>query len=149
MAKVKIQKKEKSKKEGTSELGKFGVTNYRVGDFLIRLKNAALARRKNVEAPASKFVKKVADVLEKEGYIENISQKGNTLSLDIVYRKKEPVLTDIRLVSKPGFRLYMSVEEMEKKKGPSILIISTPKGIMTSKEAIKKRVGGEVIAEIL
>lgn len=136
-----------NKTNKTSMSGK--TTNYPVGDFLIRLKNAVLADKKTLEVPLSRLVKEVAKALAKEKFLEEVSEKEGRLFLRIAYHKKEPILSDIRLVSKPGLRVYMSAKEIGKKKGPSIFIISTPKGVMTSKEAIKKNLGGEVIAEIL
>ncbi len=144
--------KPKVKSENKIKLNKFKefkTTNYNVGDFLIRLKNASLARKKVLKVASYSLVREIAKVLEKQGYVKIDSDKGQVLELSIVYSHKEPVLNDIRLISKPGLRVYMSVEEIESKKGPSIFLISTPKGVMTSKEAIKRRLGGEVIAEIV
>lgn len=124
------------------------MVNYPVGDFLIRIKNAALARKKLVEVQGTKAIKAVADVLKKEGFLESVDKKGKKLSLRLSYMKKEPVLLGLKLVSKPGLRIYMGVEELEAIKGPSIFVLSTPKGVISSKEAIKKRLGGEVIVEI-
>lgn len=123
-------------------------TNYPLGDFLIRIKNAALARRKEVSAKNIKFVNEVAKVLKKEGIINDIKKEKDQLRITLAYSKKEPVLLDLKLVSKPGLRIYVDVDELEARRSPSYYIISTPKGILTSKEAIKNRVGGEVIAEI-
>ena len=125
------------------------MNNYPVGDFLIRFKNASLARHKQLEVNSNKKIKAVADVLEKEGYITEVKEEKGKIFLKIVYRKKEPILTQIKLVSKPGIRIYKSADELGKVKGPSKFIVSTPKGVMSSSDAIKKRLGGEVIAEIL
>lgn len=123
--------------------------NYPIGDFLIRIKNASLAGRKTVDFPATKFTVSVAKSLVKEGYLDDVQVDKGVLKTSLSYRKKEPVITGIKLVSKPGLRIYIKVEDLEKWKSPSILILSTPKGVMSSREAIKKRFGGEVIAEIL
>lgn len=128
---------------------RFGVNNYPVGDFLIRLKNAGLARQRIVEVPFTKLVRDVAKILEREGYLDEVSVKGGAVLARLKYKKKEPVLLNIHLVSRPGLRVYMGVDALAKKKGPSIFVVSTPQGIVMSKDAIKKRVGGEVIAEIL
>ncbi len=126
------------------------MTNYPVGDFLIRIKNAAMARRHDVTFPRNKLLLEVAKVLEKEGYVSKISQKDDTFSLRLVYKHKKPVLMDIKLVSRPGLRIYMNVDEIIeiKRKGISTLIISTPKGLMSAQDAIKKRLGGEIIAKV-
>lgn len=114
-------------------------------DFLIRIKNAALARKKEVKLPAGKKVRAVAEVLKRLGYLEEIGEEKVVLS----YKNKKPVLLDLKLVSKPGLRIYLGVSEMEKVKGPFLYLLSTPKGILSSKEAIKQRVGGEVIAKLI
>lgn len=132
-----------------AKISKKRVGNYPVGDFLVRIKNASLARRKVVEFPAYKFVVSVAKALQKEGYLREVKEDGVILKAALSYKKKEPLVTNVKLVSKPGLRIYMKYEELEKIKSPSILIISTPKGVMSSKEAINKKLGGEVIAEIL
>jgi small subunit ribosomal protein S8 len=125
------------------------VGNYPVGDFLIRLKNASLARKKRIEFPAYNFVVSVAKALKKEGYLREVRTKDGVLEAALSYMKKEPLLTDIKIVSKPGVRIYMKKEELEKIKSPSIFILSTPKGVMSSKEAISNNLGGEVIAKVL
>lgn len=122
--------------------------NYPIGDFLIRVKNASLARNHEIVVTNSKLVESVAHLLEKEGYLEGIKKEKGKLSVRLSYRKKEPVILGLKLVSSPGLRVYKGVFELEKKKGPSTFIVSTPKGIMSAMGAIKKRLGGEVIAEI-
>ncbi len=122
--------------------------NYPVGDFLIRIKNCALARKGEFEVMSTKLIREVAKVLKKEGFLQEISENKDKLVVRLAYRKKEPVILDIKLVSKPGLRVYHSLKELEKKRKPSVYVLSTPKGIMTDREAIKKKVGGEVIAEI-
>ena len=62
---------------------------------------------------------------------------------------KKPILSDLKIVSKPGLRVYIEVRDLEKRRKPSIYLISTSKGILSSREAIKQRVGGEIIAEVL
>jgi small subunit ribosomal protein S8 len=123
--------------------------NYPVGDFLIRLKNAGMAGKSVVFVKKSKLIRAVADALKKEGFLDEIEEEKGVLLVKLSFRKKEPVLLNIRLVSKPGLRVYMNVEELIAKKGPSVVILSTPLGIMSAKDAIKKEVGGEVIAEVL
>ncbi len=122
--------------------------NYPVGDFLIRIKNTVLASNREFDVASTKFIKQVAKVLEKARYLEKVEEKDGRLTIRLAYHKKEPVLMDIKLVSKPGLRVYMAADELEKKKGPSVYILSTSKGVMTSREAIKHRLGGEVIAEV-
>lgn len=125
------------------------MTNYPVGDFLIRLKNASLARKKDVVVPMSKLIKSLALTLKDLGYLSQVEEEEGNLRVKIAYHKKEPLLSDVRIISKPGLRVYMGVEELRKRRGPYIALVSTPKGIMSSKKAIKERLGGEVIAEVL
>jgi len=90
----------------------------------------------------------LAKTLKKEGILEKVEVKKEILTVIIKYHKKEPILIDLKLVSKPGLRIYMGVPELLKKRGASTYIISTPQGILSTKDAIKKNLGGEVIAEI-
>jgi len=130
-------------------VGEMAKVNYPVGDFLIRIKNAARARKRELVVSETKAIKAVAKVLEKEGFLEKVTREKGELLVRLAFHRKEPVLLDLKLVSKPGLRIYMGVEELEKIKKPSILILSTSKGVMSSREAIKKRLGGEVIVEVL
>lgn len=124
------------------------MTNYPVGDFLIKIKNAALARRKDVTISYSKLVHSISEVLKKERYLSEVKKVENNLVVKVAYFKKEPAILQLRLVSKPGKRVYAGCDELRDHKGPSFFLVSTPQGIMTSKEAVKKNIGGEVIAEI-
>lgn len=140
--------KQQKAKQKTS-LVKYGGVNYPIGDFLIRVKNAALAGRKDVLARDTKLVYSVAQALKRAGYLEKVVKKDGIVLVSLSFKKKRPLLLDIHLVSKPGLRVYKSVEEVEGKKGPSTLLLSTPNGILTSKEAVQKRAAGEVLAEVL
>lgn len=123
-------------------------TNYPVGDFLIRIKNTGLACKREVVMQKTKLVKSVADALKKEGYLHEVTENDGKITVRLAYRRKEPVLLDLKLISKPGLRIYMGVDELEKIKRPSIFILSTPRGVMSSADAIRKRVGGEVLVEV-
>lgn len=132
-----------------TRISKRKVGNYPVGDFLVRIKNASLARRKVVEFPSFKFVVCVAKALQKLGYLREVKVDKDVLKVTLSYKKKEPLITNVKVVSKPGLRIYMKSEDLEKIKKPSVFIVSTPKGVMSSKEAIDKNLGGEVVAEVL
>lgn len=123
-------------------------TNYPVGDFLIRIKNAAQAKNRVVEDSSTNKKLAIAKVLETAEFIEDVKSKDGVLSLSLKFSHKSPVLMDLRLVSKPGRRVYYKLSDIEAKKGPSIFLVSTPKGILTTKEAKKIGSGGEIIAEI-
>ena len=123
-------------------------SNFPVGDFLTRLKNSALAGQKSFQVKNTKLIKSVALKLKSERYLTEVKEEKGELFITISIVSKKPVLINVKSVSKPGLRIYMDVDEIEKKRGPSIFIISTSKGIKTDKEAIKESLGGEVIAEI-
>ncbi len=115
---------------------------------MIKIKNAAMAKNKKVECTANKQIVAVAQSLKKLGFLEEVKKDGRILTLSLAFKEKRPVLINLKLISKPGLRIYQGVEEIEGKKGPSTLLVSTPKGILSSREVIKQRAGGEVIAEI-
>lgn len=127
---------------------KMGLITFPIGDFLIRIKNAARAKYKTVKFPFNKLAFQVAKVLEKEKMLTEVKKQEHDLVVNLVYQKKEPVISDIKLVSKPGLRIYMDVTKISEKKGSSFYVISTPKGIMVSRDAIKNNLGGEVLVEI-
>ncbi len=124
-------------------------TNYPVGAFLISLKNASMAKNKLVTVKANNEIVAIAEALKKLGYVDEVKKDKEMLNVSLAFRFKKPVLMNLKLVSKPGLRIYMGVDEIEKKKGPSTYLISSPKGIISTRDAVKTRTGGEVIAEIL
>ncbi len=123
-------------------------SNYPVGDFLIRIKNAAKTRQKELTVRNSKIINAVAETLNGLGYLDKVQVEDSQITVSLAYHQKKPILYDIKLISKPGLRVYKSVEEIEATKGPFLLILSTNKGVMSSEKAIKERVGGEVIARV-
>lgn len=123
-------------------------TNYPIGDFLIRIKNCVLAGNKYVEAKSTNLVKNTAKTLERAGFLSKVETKNGKIKVLVSYKNKKALLMDLKLISKPGRRVYMSCEDLENHKGPSIYILSTNQGILSSQEALKKRVGGEVIAKV-
>jgi len=125
------------------------VTNYSVGDFLIRIKNVAMAGNKEVVVKSNKKLVSIAEALKKMGFLDSVEDKKEVLTVKLTFKNKKPRLMNIKLVTKPGLRVYAGVDELSKKKSPSVLLISTPKGVMSSLSAIKSGMGGEVIAEIL
>lgn len=124
------------------------MVNYPVGDFLIRVKNAALAGRFEIVTPMTKMIVATAEVLKSEGFVSSIEQKEGELVITLRKHAKEPVLLGLTLISRPGLRQYMNFNEIMSKKGPEVYIISTPVGVISSRAAKKKVVGGEVIAKV-
>lgn len=124
-----------------------------VGDMLTRVRNAALAHKKTVELPSSKLKVAVAKLLVREGYLvsaEEVSgDQGKMLKLVLVYEGKEPHLTGVKRVSKPGLRWYINKKKIPVVMGGAgIAIISTPQGVMSGKDARTRGVGGELLCEV-
>jgi small subunit ribosomal protein S8 len=120
-----------------------------ISDFLIRLQNAAMARKTDVSLPLSRMKLSIAEILHREGYLETIAHKANTLSVSLTYKNGRPVITGVKRISKPSRRMYMGVHELKPiKRGHGLLVLSTPAGVLTGKEARLKRVGGEALFEI-
>ncbi len=118
-----------------------------VADALIRIKNGYQVGKVIVAIKFSKLILKLAKLLEKEGYLLGVEQKGREIIVTLKYQSRVPVLTDIKRVSKPSLRVYKGVNDLPRVlNGLGIAIISTPKGLMTDKEARKLKVGGEVLA---
>ncbi len=121
-------------------------------DFLIRIKNAARAGKKDITAPASNFCVNITDLLKRYGFVTNYSlTKGPkpNISLELSYDGNQPKITDIKIISKPGCRVYEKVSSLPWGKTPkSLIIISTSAGVISQKEAKTKKLGGEVIAEV-
>lgn len=125
------------------------MTNYQVADFLIRLKNASMANIKQIEFKNTKIVSAVAKTLKKEGFLDTVTEKDGLITVTLSIFRKKPVLTNVKIISRPGLRIYMNVDELESIKTPEMFIISTPKGVMSHKDAIKQRLGGEVISKVI
>ena len=123
-----------------------------IADMLTRIRNANSAKHDSVKVPASNMKKAIAQILVDEGYIKSFTVeedgKQGIMEVQLKYGpNKSQVITGLRRVSKPGLRIYTNCEDMPKvMKGLGIAILSTPKGVMTDKDARKANVGGEVLA---
>ena len=123
-----------------------------IADMLTRIRNANSARHDTVDVPASNMKKSIAQILLDEGYIKayTVVDNGNQGTIHITLKylaKKQPVISGLRRVSKPGLRIYAGAEELPKVlKGLGIAIVSTSKGVMTDKKARENHIGGEVLA---
>lgn len=125
------------------------MTNYHIADFLIRLKNASMANIKEVTMPSTNLIEAVAKTLKFEKYLSDVSVKDGKITVKLAIYMKRPVLANVTVISRPGLRIYMNVDEIEAIKSPDVYILSTPKGVMSGKQAIKARTGGEVIAKVI
>lgn len=125
-----------------------------IADLLTRIRNASRAKHATVDVPASNMKKAIAQILVDEGYIKDFTvtedAKQGVISITLKYTETgAPVITGLRRVSKPGLRIYTSCEDMPKvMRGIGTAIISTPKGVMTDRQARKENVGGEVLAYV-
>ena len=128
---------------------KQSATNYPVGDFLIKLKNASMAGNKEVKVVTSNKILAIAEALKKLGFLDSVKKEKDEITVGLTFKNKKQLLMDVKLVSKPGLRIYMGAAEIEKKKGPSIFLLTSPNGIISSLQAVKMNQGGEVIAELL
>lgn len=128
--------------------------NYQVADTVIRIKNAALAKRRKTFLPYSKMNKAIARILVKEQFLSGITEEEQdgrkVLVAAIAYDKRVPMFTDVTIVSKPSLRVYTKAKSMNRrpKKGLGVIVVSTSQGIMTEQEAAKKEIGGEMLFKI-
>ncbi len=127
-----------------------------IADFLTRIRNAVKANHKVVEAPASKMKLEIARILFEQGYILAYKQEADekgfpSIKVALKYHAatKTNAIKGLQRVSRPGLRRYSSAADMPKvQNGLGIAIVSTPKGIMTDKQARRENVGGEVLCFI-
>lgn len=128
--------------------------NHRVSDLIIRIKNATRARRKEVVFDNLKINKAICKVLVTEGFLEsfetNVKDDKKVIVAKIKHEKRVPNFTDVLVVSKPSLRKYTRAYEIPgiQKKGRHTIILSTNKGIMTGREALKRNMGGEILFRI-
>lgn len=124
-----------------------------IADMLTRIRNAAAARHTRVSIPASKMKLAIARVLKEEGYIKDIEilkdTPQGTIRLTLSYVDKQPVLTQLKRVSKPGLRVYTKRANIPRVRGgQGIAILSTPQGLMSGHRAYVQGLGGEVVCYV-
>ena len=125
-----------------------------LGDMLTRIRNGQQRRRNVVQTPGSKLRARVLDVLKSEGYIRDYAttEHGNgrtEFAIELKYYDGKPVIRSIERVSKPGRRVYSSVDTLPRvSDGLGITIVSTPQGVMADHEARDRNVGGELLCKI-
>ena len=126
-----------------------------LGDMLTRIRNGQHAGKTTIVSPASKMRENVLAVLQNEGYIRGYGVEkaseggGETHRIELKYHDGEPVIKEIARVSKPGRRVYSKVTDLKPVyNGLGILILSTPKGIMSDNQARDENVGGEVLCRV-
>lgn len=124
-----------------------------IADMLTVIRNAQSVSKEAVKVPFSKFKFEIAKTLEKNGFVGKVEKKGRgikrVIEIDLKYKDKMPVISNIKRISKPGQRIYSSSKDIKSvRSGYGISVISTPKGLMTNREARKQNIGGEIICEI-
>jgi small subunit ribosomal protein S8 len=124
-----------------------------IADFITRIRNAGKAGHKYVEIPASKIKLGISEILKDQGFIQDYEfvddgVQGN-IKVTLRYYKRKPVIKNIKRLSKPGRRIYSSVDKLPRvNNGLGIAIISTSKGVMTSKQAKSRNIGGELLCSV-
>jgi small subunit ribosomal protein S8 len=125
-----------------------------LGDMLTRIRNGQNARKTVVSSPASRFRTNVLEVLKREGYIRNYSSvEADTgfkeLKIELKYHEGQPVISEIKRVSRPGRRVYSGIGDLPRVyNGLGIAILSTPRGVLSDNEARTANVGGEVLCHV-
>ncbi|MBO6480743.1 MAG: 30S ribosomal protein S8 [Pelagibacteraceae bacterium] len=125
-----------------------------IGDMLTRIRNGQMRSLNKINIPFSNFRLKILEVLKKEGYIidfniDNGKKKIKFLSVDLKYYEGQPVIKEIKRVSKPGRRIYSKATSIPKVlNGLGLAILSTSKGVMSDSDAMKNNLGGEIICKV-
>lgn len=124
-----------------------------IADMLTRVRNGMMARQSEVEMPASKLKANIAAVLQSEGYVNGYEvipdDKQGVLRIQLKYKANKAVIEGLKRVSKPSRRIYVAHDEIPKVlSGLGVNILSTPKGVMSDKQARLKKVGGEILCAV-
>ncbi len=125
-----------------------------IADMLTRIRNASLVRHRRVSVPYSKLKEAVAKILVDEGFISGYSVTDEAPQPNLVMGMKytgkgNPVITGLERVSKPGRRVYLGYRDIPwVRSGLGVAIVSTPKGVMTGRQARREQVGGEILCNV-
>lgn len=144
----------------TTQYRRRGLITDSIGDMLTRIRNACLAKKSSLAVPYTRINQQIAQILEKEGFIQGYQ----TLGLDVQYivirlkyrskaiyrgKKKESCITNFKRISKPGLRIYSNSREIPRiLGGTGMVIVSTPEGLMTDREARLRGIGGELLCSV-
>lgn len=130
------------------------MTSDPIADMLTRVRNAIRSRHPKVDVPASKLKTEIARILKEEGYIANykVAEEGPKKTIKIYLKygaDNSPVISNIERVSRPGCRVYVGQEDIPRVLGGlGINILTTPRGVMTGRNAHREKVGGEILCRI-
>jgi len=124
-----------------------------IADLLTRIRNGAKAGHRTVNIPRSNMKLAIANILKEQGYIADVSEETDGVQGKIVvtlrYFNRQPAIREIKRASKPGRRLYVASDELPRvKNGLGIAIISTSQGVLTDKEARRRKIGGEFVCTV-
>ena len=125
-----------------------------IGDMFTRIRNGQMRNLNSIESPSSNFRKNILEILKTEGYIidyyiEKTVNNKTSLKITLKYYEGDPVIKEIKRISKPGRRVYSRANSIPKvMNGLGLAILSTPKGVMSDVEARKQNVGGEIICRV-
>ena len=119
-----------------------------IADMLTIIRNGYQVQRQSVSVPFSRFKFEIAKLLEREKFLGKVAKKDTYIDIQLLYENQKPKVTRIQRVSKLGLRIYAKSKNIKKiKGGKGLTIISTPKGLMTDREAKTNNLGGEVILQ--
>jgi small subunit ribosomal protein S8 len=124
-----------------------------IADMLTRIRNAIMARHTRVQIPSSNMKVAIARILQEEGYIKDfeVVQDGpqGTIKISLRYVDRRPVMTQLKRISKPGLRVYTRRDAIPRVRGGlGTAILSTPKGVMSGRQAYQQGLGGEVVCYV-
>ena len=124
-----------------------------ISNMIIMLKNGSGARKPSVAMPYSKLKNAIAECLKKEGYISQFSKKVKknqpVLEVELLYVDNKPKINDVERISKQSRRVYFGLKDIHTiRNGSGLLILSTPKGILSGRDARKEQVGGEALFKV-
>ena len=124
-----------------------------IADFLTRIRNASNARKPRVDIPSSNMKRSLAEILKSQSFIKDYSvvkdKKQDILRVELKYVNDSPAINGLKRISKPGLRVYKNSGDLPKVlNGLGVAIISTPKGLLTDKDARTQSVGGEIVCYI-
>lgn len=124
-----------------------------IADLLTRIRNAAMVGKTEVRVPSSKLKKVVAEQLKKNNYLADVKVESgkprDTLVVTINKPGENSTFTELTRLSKPGRRVYVSASDIPKvKSGRGLVLVSTSKGVITGREAVKQRLGGELLLKV-
>lgn len=124
-----------------------------IADFLTRIRNASKAKKPRVDIPASNMKRSLAEILKSQNFIKDYSivedNKQNIIRVELKYTNGSPAISGLKRISKPGLRIYKNSSDLPRVlNGLGVAVISTPKGLLTDKDARTQSVGGEIVCYI-